>query len=229
MTAGAQRRGNPPSRRCGDYFERTARKLGRRRIAGLDEVGRGCLFGPVCAAAVVLSPEKPIRGLRDSKQVPPAERTRLAGLIRQRAEAWAVAFVDAGEIDRINILQASRLAMKRAIEGIVPPPDYLLVDALTIDSDIPQRALIKGDARSRSIAAASILAKVDRDARMAEFDRQYPGYGLASNKGYGTEEHLRGLQRLGPAPEHRKSFAPVAIHGGQLPLFEVARQATACQ
>ena len=222
MTARPKRPQNPSPRRCGDYFERSARKRGYRRIAGVDEAGRGCLFGPVVAAAVVLSPERPIRGLKDSKQLPASKRTRLAAQIRERAEAWAVASAEAAEIDAINILEASRLAMKRALERIDPPADYLLVDFVTIDTPTPQKGLVHGDARSRSIAAASILAKVDRDARMIEYDRRYPGYGLASNKGYGTEEHLRGLRRLGPAPEHRNSFAPVAVHGSQLPLFKEA-------
>lgn len=220
MTARPKRPRNPSPKRCRDYFERTARKKGYRRIAGVDEAGRGCLFGPVVAAAVILSPERSIRGLRDSKLLPAEERTRLANLIRERAEAWAVASADAAEIDAINILEASRLAMKRALERLSPPADYLLVDFVKVDAPLPQKSLVHGDTRCRSIAAASILAKVDRDNRMQEYDRLYPGYGLASNKGYGTDEHLRGLRRLGPAPEHRNSFAPVAIHGSQLPLFE---------
>ncbi len=194
---------------CSDEFERAARAMGYRRIAGLDEAGRGCLFGPVFAAAVVLSPEKPVPGLCDSKQLPPEERERLAGLIRRHAAAWAVASASAAEIDRINIYQASRLAMKRALEQLDPPADYLLVDALQLDAEAPQKALVKGDVRCISIAAASILAKVERDACLRRLDCVYPGYGLARHKGYGTREHLEALARLGPTPEHRRSFAPV--------------------
>jgi len=203
---------------CSDRFERAARAKGYRRIAGLDEAGRGCLFGPVFAAAVVLSPQKPVPGLCDSKLLAPEERERLAEMIRERAVAWAVASVSAAEIDRINIYQASRLAMKRALEQLDPPADYLLVDALRLDTSVPQEALIKGDARCRSIAAASILAKVDRDACMKRFDRVYPGYGFARHKGYGTPEHLQALARLGPTPEHRRSFAPVREVCGLPPL-----------
>ena len=191
-------------------------------MAGLDEAGRGCLFGPVYAAAVVLSPERPVRGLRDSKQLTAPERERLAGLIRERAEAWAVAWVEAREIDRINIYQASRLAMKLAVEQLGPPADYLLVDALTLETEIPQRGLIRGDARCRSIAAASILAKVDRDAALGRWHEVYPEYGLARHKGYGTPEHLRALRLHGPTPEHRRSFAPVRLAGSQMTLFQEA-------
>lgn len=199
--------------------------MGYQRVAGLDEVGRGCLFGPVYAAAVILAPDRPVRGLRDSKQLTPDERERIALRIRQRAEAWTVAWVDAAEIDRINIYQASRLAMKRALEQLSPPADYLLVDALTLDVSATQRALIRGDARSRSIAAASILAKVDRDAAMCEWDKTYPEYGLCRHKGYGTPEHLRALRIHGPTREHRTSFAPVRMVGSQLTLFEESESA----
>ncbi len=219
MATGDQRRSrNRPAGRCRDDFERAARRQGYERIAGCDEAGRGCLFGPVYAAAVVLNPERPVRGLRDSKQLTPGRREELAALIRERASAWAVAWVEPGEIDRINIYQASRLAMKRAVAKIVPPVDYLLVDALTVDIDVPQRALIRGDARCRSIAAASILAKVDRDRAMRRWDRLYPDYGLARHKGYGTPEHLRALALHGPTPEHRVSFAPVRRAAGLPPL-----------
>lgn len=191
-------------------------------MAGLDEAGRGCLFGPVYAAAVILNPERPIRGLNDSKQLDPERRTVLASRIRERAVAWAVASVDAKTIDRINILQASRLAMKQALAGLRPQPDYLLVDAVRVESEIEQQPLIHGDALSFSIAAASILAKVDRDAAMAEWDLRYPGYGLAGNKGYATPDHRQALTELGPTPEHRYSYAPVRIAAGlepeQLPL-----------
>jgi ribonuclease HII len=192
-------------------------------VAGLDEAGRGCLFGPVCAAAVILDPERPIRGLNDSKQLEPERRSILARRIRDRALAWSVSFVDSQTIDRINILQASRLAMKQALQGLLPPPDYLLVDFVQVDSPIPQLPLVHGDARSFSIAAASILAKVERDAALCLFDRDFPGYGLASNKGYSTPDHLRALGHLGPTPLHRFSYAPVraaaALDPVQLPLF----------
>jgi ribonuclease HII len=182
---------------------------GYRRVAGLDEAGRGCLFGPVCAAAVILAPGRRIKGLADSKTLAPETRERLAGEIRAGAEAWAVGWASADEIDRVNIREASRLAMKRAAEALNPPPDYLLADALTVDLALPQQALIKGDARVEAIAAASILAKTARDALMLELDRRYPGYGLARHKGYPTAEHLEALARLGPSPLHRRSFAPV--------------------
>jgi len=148
-------------------YERSARKLGYQLIAGADEAGRGSLFGPVFAAAVILHPDRVIRGVRDSKQLTPDRREELSLRIRERALCWAVATADAQEIDRINIYQASRLAIRRAIEALTPCPDYLLVDALKVDLDIPQQGIIRGDALSPSIAAASILAKVDRDACIA--------------------------------------------------------------
>ncbi len=178
-------------------------------------MGRGCLFGPVVAAAVILPPRHGIRGLNDSKLLEAEERERLDELIRARAIAWAVGQGDVKEIDRINILQASRLAMRRAVEALAVRPELLLVDAVTIDVAIQQKPLIKGDARSHSIAAASIVAKVYRDRMLQEFDRQYPEYGLGRNKGYGTPEHRAALDRLGPTPFHRRTFAPVR----QLELF----------
>jgi ribonuclease HII len=177
--------------RCQAKYEREAQAQGFERIAGVDEVGRGALFGPVFAAAVVLSPDRPIRGLRDSKQLLPERRQILAERIRERAVAWAVAAADAFEIDHINIYQASRLAMRRAIQRLSPAPDYLLVDAITVDLPISQRALIHGDALSQCIAAASILAKVERDACMCEWDQVFPLYGLKSNKGYTTDKHWK--------------------------------------
>jgi ribonuclease HII len=196
--------------RCGTRYERRGWLNGHSRIAGLDEVGRGALFGPVLAAAVILNPADRIRGLRDSKQLSPKRREELAVEIRCRALAWSVASVDAPEIDRINILQASRLAMSKAVLALHPPPDLLLVDALRLDLAIPQVSIIRGDALSISIAAASILAKVDRDAMMREWDGQFPQYGLASNKGYPTAEHRASLLEIGPSPHHRRSYAPVA-------------------
>jgi ribonuclease HII len=190
-------------------FERRARAKGYLRIAGADEAGRGALFGPVYAAAVVLSPDRPIRGLNDSKLLAPAEREALAPLIRERACAWAVAWADSSEIDRWNILEASRLALRRAVLALDPPSDYLLVDFVRLDWPGPQQPLIHGDARSRSIAAASILAKVARDECMVRWDAVFPEYGLARNKGYPTPDHLAALDLHGPASLHRFSYAPV--------------------
>lgn len=198
-----------PADLCTFAYEDAARLDGYRFIAGVDEAGRGCLFGPVFAGAVILDPDRPIDGLNDSKQLDEARREELAGLIRERALAWAVASSSVAEIDRINILQASRLAMRRAVEALAVPADFLLVDATTVDLPLAQRNLVHGDALSRSIAAASILAKTSRDALLRELDLVYPGYGLASNKGYGAPEHLAGLDRLGVTPEHRLTYAPV--------------------
>jgi ribonuclease HII len=195
--------------KCQGKFERDARSQGFERIAGVDEVGRGALFGPVFAAAVILSPDRPIRGLRDSKLLDAERREVLAIRIRERAVAWSVGAADAFEIDRINILQASRLAMRRAIERLNPAPDYLLVDAVTVDLPLTQRALIHGDALSQCIAAASILAKVERDACMREWDQVFPNYGLKNHKGYSTDEHWKALETHGPTPMHRFSFWPV--------------------
>lgn len=189
--------------------ERAFRRAGYRAIAGLDEAGRGALFGPVFAAAVILDPEKPIRGLDDSKQLTPERREVLANRIRERAQSWAVAAADAFEIDHWNILQAARLAMRRAVERLPAPCDFLLVDAVRVDVALPQKALIHGDALCFSIAAASILAKVARDAALQAWDAVFPEYRLKDNKGYGTPEHLAALQRLGPTTLHRFSFEPV--------------------
>lgn len=189
--------------------ERALRRAGYRAVAGLDEAGRGALFGPVFAAAVILDPEKPIRGLDDSKQLAPERREILAERIRERAQAWSVAASDAFEIDRWNILEAARLAMRRAVELLPAPCDCLLVDAVRLDVAVPQRALIHGDALSFSIAAASILAKVARDAALDAWDAVFPEYGFRENKGYGTPEHLAALERLGPTTLHRFSFEPV--------------------
>ena len=167
------------------------------------------MFGPVTAAAVILDPKDRIRGLRDSKLLEPDVRERLAEQIRARAVAWAIASVDAARIDQINIYQASRVAMREAVLQLLPAPDFLLVDALRLDHPCPQRALIHGDALSASIAAASIIAKVERDRMMRELDAVYPQYGLASNKGYGTPVHRAALLEHGPTPLHRRSFAPV--------------------
>jgi ribonuclease HII len=204
--------------RCTARLENRARRDGYRLIAGADEVGRGALFGPVMAAAVILDPDRPIRGLNDSKQLDPETRLEMAPLIREQAIAWAVAALDSARIDWINIYQASREAMRRAVAALTPQPDLLFVDALTLDVPTPQRSLIHGDAQSVSIAAASILAKVERDAIMQEWDAVYPEYGLASNKGYATPDHRSGLQGHGITPLHRLSYAPV----GGISLFPVS-------
>jgi ribonuclease HII len=197
------------SRLCSSRFERAARKLGWTRIAGLDEAGRGALFGPVVAAVVMLNPKRRIVGLDDSKKLTAERRVELSTRIREHALAWAVAEIDAQRIDAWNIYQASRQAMTAALAQLSIPPDYLLIDALQLDVLIEQKSLIKGDARSVSIAAASVLAKTHRDARMEEWDAVYPQYGLARHKGYATSDHLEALRLHGPTPLHRYSFAPV--------------------
>src|SRR5262244_1477546 len=201
------------SRLCSSRFERAARKLGWTRIAGIDEAGRGALFGPVVAAAVILNHKRRIVGLDDSKKLAPERRGELALRIREHALAYAVAEIDASRIDAWNIYQASRQAMTAALQQLAIVPDYLLIDAVELDVVIEQKSLIKGDARSVSIAAASILAKTHRDRCMDEWEAVYPGYGFAQHKGYGTPEHLEALKRLGPTPLHRYSFAPVREAG----------------
>jgi len=196
---------------CVGKHERAARVKGYTCIAGVDEAGRGSLFGPVFAAAVILSPDRPIRGLRDSKLLIAERRGILADRIRERAVAWAVAAADAYEIDRINIYQASRLAMKRAIGKLSPACDYLLTDAVPIDSGIPCDAIVHGDAQVQCIAAASILAKTSRDHCMTEWDKVFPGFGLARHKGYSTDEHIEALRTFGPTLLHRFSFEPVRL------------------
>jgi len=201
--------GNSPV--CGWKLEHTARKGGALRIAGVDEVGRGPLFGPVVASAVILPAGCRLSGLNDSKKLTEKKRNELDAVIRAKALAWAIAAVDVETIDRINIRRASLLAMRLAVEQLSLAPDYLLIDGIDmIDWPCPQQSVIQGDGTSFSIAAASVLAKVHRDALLVALDRQYPGYGLANHKGYGSREHLEALARLGPTPLHRKSFSPVA-------------------
>jgi len=195
--------------RCTLHYEKRAWQAGALRVAGVDEVGRGSLFGPVVAAAVILDPAYRIRGLRDSKLLPAERREVLAQRIREHAVALAIAAVDAARIDQINIYQASRAAMRDAVAQLSPAADHLLVDAVRLDCDQPQDAIIHGDALSASIAAASILAKVERDRMMCEWDAVFPAYGLASNKGYSAPRHLAALREHGPSPLHRQSFAPV--------------------
>ena len=195
--------------RCTRRYEREAGRLGFLRIAGVDEVGRGALFGPVVAAAVILNPARRIPGLDDSKKLTAARRRLLSEKILERAVAWAVAEVLPERIDAWNIYQASRQAMERALKDLKPPADFILSDAMRLELPIPCRAVIHGDARSVSIAAASILAKVYRDRLLEDWDREFPGYGLARHKGYATREHLERLRQQGPTPLHRRSFAPV--------------------
>jgi ribonuclease HII len=195
--------------RCTLRYEKRAWESGARLVAGVDEVGRGSLFGPVVAAAVILDPSYRVRGLRDSKLLDPERREVLAERIREHAIAWAIAAVDAARIDQINIYQASRVAMRDAVAQLAPLADHLLVDAVRLDCSMTQEAIIHGDALSASIAAASILAKVERDRMMCEWDAIFPAYGLASHKGYSTPKHLAALREHGPSPLHRQSFAPV--------------------
>ncbi len=200
-----------PAFACQGKREREVRADGFRLVAGVDEAGRGSLFGPVMAAAVVLAAERPIRGLRDSKLLSPEIRAVLAERIKERAVAWAVGAADVYEIDRINIYQASRLAMRRAVERLLPKCDYLLVDAATLDVLLPQEAIIHGDAKCQCIAAASILAKTHRDECIRRWDEVFPHLGLAKHKGYGTAEHMEAIRRHGPTLLHRFSFAPVRL------------------
>ena len=201
--------------------ERELRSAGFQRVAGIDEVGRGCLAGPVVAAAVVLPARHRIRGIRDSKVLTRARREVLYQQILDRAEGVGVGCVEVEVIDRINILQATKLAMGEALRRLAEPPDHLLIDALRLrDVELPQRAIIDGDAISASIAAASIVAKVTRDRICDELDQRYPAYGFARNKGYGTRRHFDALFAEGPCEWHRRSFAPVrwAMAGQQIPL-----------
>jgi ribonuclease HII len=195
---------------CGNRYERAARATGAQVVAGVDEVGRGALFGPVVAAAVILPEGCRIGGLRDSKQLVAEERQRLARIVERRALAIAIEEVDAETIDRVNIYQATRMAMTAAVCRLALLPDHLLVDAMRLDCACAQTSIIYGDSLSISIAAASVVAKVYRDNRMCQLDREYPQYGLASHKGYSTPEHKQALLAHGPSPLHRRSFRPVA-------------------
>lgn len=192
----------------GDLFEAPARA--ENLVCGADEAGRGPLAGPVVAAAVILDVRVAIEGLRDSKQLSPARRETLAAEIRAGALAWAVAEATVQEIDRLNILQASLLAMRRAIEALRPAAQFALIDGNQLPRlRIPARAIVGGDALEPAISAASILAKTHRDGLMRMLDERFPGYGFAAHAGYPTPDHLVQLQRLGPCVEHRRSFAPV--------------------
>lgn len=180
------------------------------RLAGVDEVGRGPLIGSVVAAAVILDPSQPIEGLTDSKKLTARKREALDVQIRERALAFAVAEASAAEVDQLNIYHATHLAMRRAVDALAPEAEYLLVDGNRLPGHaLPGQAVVKGDARHPAIAAASILAKVVRDAQMVALDMRYPEYGFARHKGYPTKEHLAALAAHGPLAEHRRSFAPV--------------------
>lgn len=179
---------------------------GYRRIAGIDEVGRGCLFGDVVAAAVILPEGLVIEEVNDSKKLSEKKRGELYEVIMEQALAVGVGYADADTVDRINIKQAARLAMKRALEQLQEAPDYLLVDAEKVDSPLPQMAVIHGDALSQSIAAASIIAKVTRDRMCLQWDLDYPEYGIAVHKGYATKQHREALEACGPSPLHRRTF-----------------------
>ena len=198
----------PTARRT---VENALRRRGYGRVAGVDEVGRGCLAGPVVAAAVVLDPQRPVRGLRDSKLLTPASRERLYGEIVQRAASWGLAAVEAGEIDRINIHNAALRAMRGALAQLAPPPDFVLVDGFPLPGlRLPQRAVVKGDRTCAAIAAASIVAKVTRDRQMRRLHAEDPRFAFDRHKGYATPQHLAAIARHGPAPAHRRSFRPFA-------------------
>jgi ribonuclease HII len=199
-------------------YEYQAYKDGFQYIAGIDEAGRGPLAGPVAAGAVILPPNFYLPGVDDSKKLSPPKRTSLAGDIKRMALSWAVGFVFPPYLDKVNILNATREAMRMAVQELVFQPDLLLIDALRIPGlSMEQYSIIKGDALSISIACASILAKVERDLAMEAFDKLYPGYGFAKHKGYATKEHFTALLKLGPCPIHRKSFEPVRsmVEGGK--------------
>jgi ribonuclease HII len=211
---------------CSDAPEEALRYRGYQRIAGVDEVGRGALFGPVVAAAVIL-PERIASlshaGLKDSKQMTREDREAMDLKIRRMALAVSVSEVAAETIDRINIYQATRLAMRLAVEGLALAPDHLLIDAMRIDHVCAQTKLIYGDALSLSIAAASVVAKVHRDALMRQLDELHPQYGLAAHKGYATPEHRRALKEHGPCALHRQTFAPVALSGRATAAIQTAQ------
>ena len=191
------------------YYERLAYKEGANFIAGVDEVGRGPLAGPVVAAAVILPKNIEDLGFDDSKKLSASKREEIYRMIQEKAIAIGIGIVDVDIIDQVNIYQASRLAMQQAVSELKIQPDYLLIDAMKIDVNTPQIGIIKGDAKSISIAAASIVAKQVRDQMMQEFDALYPGYDFSNNAGYGTSKHLEGLNIKGICPIHRKTFAPI--------------------
>ncbi|MGQ7374154.1 ribonuclease HII [Streptococcus suis] len=190
-------------------YEKALYENGMEFIAGIDEVGRGPLAGPVVAAAVILPKGCKIRYLNDSKKIPKSKHDAIYQEVMERAEAVGVGIKDAAVIDQVNIYEATKLAMLEALGKLSQKPDQLLIDAMKLDTPIPQTSIIKGDANSLSIAAASIVAKVTRDKMMADYDKEFSGYGFAKNAGYGTAEHLDGLNKLGITPIHRKTFEPI--------------------
>ncbi|WP_029185340.1 ribonuclease HII [Streptococcus suis] len=190
-------------------YERALYENGVEFIAGIDEVGRGPLAGPVVAAAVILPKGCKIRYLNDSKKIPKSKHEAIYEEVMERAVAVGVGIKDAAVIDQVNIYEATKLAMLEALGQLSQEPEYLLIDAMKLNTPIPQTSIIKGDANSLSIAAASIVAKVTRDKMMADYDKEFAGYGFAKNAGYGTAEHLEGLNKLGITPIHRKTFEPI--------------------
>ena len=210
--------------KCTWKLEKQVFQAGCRLVAGCDEAGRGALLGPLYVAAVILDPAKPIVGVDDSKKLTACRRESLSKEIREKAVAFKVVSLTAAEVDALNVYEASRQGMIRAVLALDPAPEFVFTDAMPLEGcfgtpgfPIPHRAIVHGDALSVSIAAASILAKVARDACLQELDRLYPKYGLARNRGYGTQEHLEALAAHGPCPEHRKSYQPVKDY--LLPLF----------
>lgn len=191
------------------FYEQKIQKNGYHLIAGIDEVGRGPLAGPVVAAAVILDQSIEILGLDDSKKISKQKRNELFKIIHEKALGIGIGVVNANEIDQLNILQATHLAMKKAVEDLDIVAEFLLVDAILLNMGIPEQKLYQGDQKSNSIAAASIIAKVTRDELMCQYDQKYPGYSFSNHSGYGTKEHLSNLEMLGPTPIHRKSFEPV--------------------
>jgi len=213
---------DPAALCCTNRLELVALRRGSRFIAGCDEAGRGALLGPLYAAAVILDLSISIPGIDDSKKLTARSRESLAEEIRAKALAWQVVAITAEEVDSLNVYEASRQGMLRALRALRPAPDFIFTDAMPLRGDfaIPHRALIHGDARSVSIAAASILAKVARDEHLTRLADAFPHYGLAKNKGYGTPDHLTALARFGPCREHRKIYQPVK--DCLLPLFPFA-------
>ena len=201
---------------CG--LEKMLHFEGMSRIAGVDEAGRGSLAGPVVAAAVIPDPQRLVPGVDDSKRLSPVLREELAARVKESSIAWGVASASAGEIDRMNVLEATRLAMLSCVASLNPGPDCVLVDAVPLSTGIPTLPVFRGESLSYSIACASILAKVERDRRMGDLDRVYPMYGFATNKGYGARRHLRALEVYGPSPIHRLTFRSV------VPRLEIARE-----
>jgi ribonuclease HII len=187
-------------------FERSLWKKGFRRVAGIDEAGRGPLAGPVVAACALFEEGAGIEGVYDSKAVSPKKREKLYDLITSQAVSWAIGIVEAPVIDKINIYQATMLAMRQAVDGLTVPPDFLLIDAMPLKTDIPSNPIIKGDQKSFAVAAASIIAKVTRDRIMNDLHTKYPEFGWNRNKGYGTAEHYAALEAYGYTPQHRQSF-----------------------